>query len=81
MTDTAICAQHLSKKYADRGSHPGAGFDLTVSPGIVLSLLGPNDHGESARIHLPGDLTMIMDGHVMSRGPIQAGVPQRVAGC
>jgi ABC-type multidrug transport system ATPase subunit len=50
VTDIAICAQHLTKKYADRTVVDR--FDLTVPSGIVLSLLGPNGAGKTTIVRM-----------------------------
>jgi ABC-type multidrug transport system ATPase subunit len=50
MPDIAICAQQLTKKYADRTVVDR--FDLTVASGIVLSLLGPNGAGKTTIVRM-----------------------------
>ena len=55
MTDIAIHADQLTKKYADRTAVDR--LDLTVPSGIVLALLGPNGAGKTTIVRMLTTLT------------------------
>jgi ABC-2 type transport system ATP-binding protein len=73
VTRTAICAQQLTKTYADRTVVDR--LDLSVPPGIVLPLLGPNGAGKTTIVRMlttlarPASGTATVFGHDIRTRP------------
>jgi ABC-2 type transport system ATP-binding protein len=77
MSDAAILAEHLVKRYGhDRGL---AGLDLEVRPGEIFGFVGPNGAGKTTTIRLVMDLIRPTSGRLEVLGvePARDGVGLR----